>query len=123
MPLSVVSGSLRESDLATSMSQGAFMVNMEQALRGDTSTKDYVDSALVMLAVCNESLHAYLNSIAMMQSAADQDHVAYSNIEGGVGIFASRRAHLVQAVKTDQSDIAPYGLHYLLESLDVSFGR
>ena len=123
MPLPVLSGSSRNADIATSLAMSTFLANVETALRGDTNTKDYVDTAVVSLAVCNEPLHAYFNSIELINSSLDQEYAAYTNIEGGVGIFAARRTALKDTILTDNSDVRPYGLHYLLEDLNVGFGK
>lgn len=112
-----------EKTLSTAMSQSTFLSNIATMLGSDTTAKVIVDTISVTLSVCNEPLNAYLNSIQMMQSSLDQDQQIYTNIEGGVGVFASRRAHLTLLVPTDGSDSPPTGMHYLLENVGVGFEK
>ncbi|MBQ7280842.1 MAG: hypothetical protein IJR13_09035 [Bacteroidales bacterium] len=123
MSLPVLAASSNDAAVSTSLAMSTFLANVETSLHGDTATKLYVDTAVIFLSVCNEPLHAYLNSIELMNSSLDQEYAAYSNIEGGVGIFAARRTALRDTVLADNSDVRPYGLHFLLEQLDVGFGR
>ncbi|MBR1517745.1 MAG: DUF4249 family protein [Bacteroidales bacterium] len=112
---------LTESQLTTALSSSTFFAEMEHALSADTSTKMFVDSARISLAICNEPLHAYLNSIDMIRSQMGQEQQLYSNIEGGIGVFGARRTHLSVCVPADASDVPPLGLHYLIRELNLGF--
>ena len=121
IPMPVRSANLNERTLTANLSLSTFLTSIEHSLANDTNTKVFVDSALVSLSVCNEHLHAYLNSIDMIKYASNQEQQLYSNIEGGVGVFGSRRAHLHYLVPTDNSDTPPLGLRYHIEQLGVGF--
>lgn len=121
MSLPVITSNLNERTLTTNLALSTFLAEIEHALANDTNTKVFVDSALVSLAVCNEPLNAYLNSIDMIKYASSQEQQLYSNIEGGVGVFGSRRAHLKLLVPTDNSDMPPMGLRYQIAQLGVGF--
>lgn len=112
-----------ETTLTVPMSQSTYMSNIVTFLAGDTMAKVFVDTVSIALAIGNEPLNAYLNSIDMMRGSLDQDQQVYTNIEGGVGLFASRRTHLMLLVPTDGSDSPPTGMHYLLENLGVGFEK
>ncbi|MBR1792370.1 MAG: DUF4249 family protein [Bacteroidales bacterium] len=112
-----------ESELYSTMSQDTYFTNIANALASDTTTKVYVDTLSITLFVCNEPLNAYLNSIDMMNGSLEQNQQVYTNIEGGVGVFGARRTHLSLLVPTDNSDVGPTGMHFLLEKLHVGFGK
>ncbi|MBQ0016889.1 MAG: DUF4249 family protein [Bacteroidales bacterium] len=118
---SSVSSNMTESVLTTSLSHGAYLSNIESVLRGDTATKRFVDTVEVMMSVCNEPLHAYLNAISASAQAMQEQNQMYSNIEGGAGVFGARRSHLLLRCPTDRSSNGPYGMRYLIDQLKLNF--
>lgn len=95
-------------------SRDAFLRGLHNHFDGDTNTKIYPMVFDIYINACNEELYAYLNS----QAAAgdiDQSHSIYTNIEGGLGVFAARRTHLYRRVPGDPSDRAGVGLHAILK--------
>ena len=102
------------------LQQGTFLLDIKNALAGDTCKKTFYDTVRISLKVCNEDLSAYMSSTQASGSLAQGQQI-YSNIEGGVGVFGARRSGLVVWVGSDKSDIAPSGLHYLLRELNVGF--
>lgn len=95
-------------------SREAFLKNLRDYFEGDTNTKIYPQLFDIYINACNEELYAYLNS-ASSATGIDQSHAVYSNIEGGLGVFAARRSHLYRQVPGDPSDQAGIGLHALLK--------
>ena len=75
----------------------------------DTNTKIYPMIFDIYIRACNEDLYAYFNSVD-----AGSDGSVYTNIEGGLGIFAARRTHIYRRVPGDPSDRPGIGLHALL---------
>lgn len=103
--------------LSTKISQDRYLSYIREALIHDTAAKKMVNNVDVKLMVCNEELNAYLNSTAQ-SGIGGQESQPYSNIVGGTGIFASRRAHISVNVPCD-SNIKEGYLSYMLNNLGV----
>ena len=108
-----------ELDLSTDMEKWHYLEEIRQNLVNDTCLKLFVDTVVISLKVCNEDFNAYIATTGQNTSAT-QDRLIYSNIEGGVGVFGSRRTHLQRKVMADNGD-NPNGMHHLLEDLHVGF--
>jgi len=91
----------------------AFLAGLHTAFDGDTNTKTYPMLFDIYLNACNEDLYAYLSSVEANGGLGQSDAV-YTNIEGGLGVFAARRTHVYRRVPGDASDVPGYGLHALL---------
>ena len=85
------------------------MAAMHATFDDDTNTKIYPMIFDIYIRACNEDLYAYFNSVD-----AGSDGSVYTNIEGGLGIFAARRTHIYRRVPGDPSDRPGIGLHALL---------
>ena len=94
--------------------RSAFLTALKEHFAGDTNTKIYPEIFDIYIYGCNEELYAYLYSESSA-SGIDQSHSVYSNIEGGLGVFAARRTHLYGRVPGDPSDRPGIGLHNLLK--------
>jgi hypothetical protein len=58
-------------------------------------------------------------STASQGGGLDQSHEVYNNINGGVGVVASRRTHLYKRMPSDTSLSSDNGLLYYLINLGV----
>ena len=111
------------STYSTSYSRDAFLNTLSEALKDDPRKKDYTKTADIYVTACSEDLNAYLSSIRSVNDLS-QGREVYTNIHGGLGIFASRRTHIYRRYPCDDSDnsnSAHPGLHYLLQQLGVGF--
>lgn len=106
--------------LSTYVEANNYLDRIGTALEGDTTTKRFVNFVDVMLSVCNEDLYAYINSTDD-NGSLNQDRQVYTNIRGGVGIFASRRTGITARVPADSSVVGPRGMHYLLNQHVLNF--
>ena len=97
-----------------------FLNDLKNKLIADTSAKHYIPHVDIYLTCCSEELNAYL-STASQGTSVNQEHESFSNIIGGVGIFASRRTHLYKGMPSDNSIEPGKGLHDLLLHLGVGF--
>lgn len=107
----------------TNYSRESFLNAMREALKDDPRPKGYPKIADIYITSCSEDLNAYINSVSEM-SNIDQGREVYTNIHGGLGIFAARRTHIYKRVECDPSDnttSAHTGLHALLQGLGVGF--
>ncbi len=95
-------------------SRDVFLQKLHEKFDGDTNTKIYPELFDIYITGCNEELYAYLSSVGSA-SGIDQSHAVYTNIDGGLGVFAARRAHLYRRVPGDPSDRPGVGLHALLK--------
>ena len=101
-------------------SREQFLTDIEQKLQHDTTTKHYIPHVDIYLTCCTEELNAYI-STSSLGTSINQEHEAFSNIIGGVGIFAARRTHLYKGMPADKSIQPGVGLYDLLLNLGVGF--
>ncbi len=101
-----------------SYSQYHFLTDLKQALEDDPQPKKYLETVDIYIAACTEDLNAYINSSS--SSVIEQSHNVYTNITGGLGIFAARRAHLFQNIPADDGN-TPGSLYAALRDLNVGF--
>lgn len=113
----VLQSNVNSIELNTSLYKEHYLGELSRMLVADTNHKLFVDTVGIILKVANEHLNAYISSTS---STGGQDFQVYNNIEGGVGLFASRRSHLMEKVLADKGD-QPTGMHTLLEQLRVGF--
>lgn len=99
-------------------SRDQFLSDIKVKLQDDTCRKHYLGRVDLYLTACSEELNAYL-FMAHQATILDQATQVYSNIEGGVGIFAARRTHLYKSLPADTSLRPGRGLLYFLDSLGV----
>lgn len=101
-------------------SRDAFLSGLREYFEGDTNTKIYPELFDIYVTACNEELYAYLHSVGSL-GGVEQNTSVYTNIEGGLGVFAARRARLYRRVPGDPSDRTGVGLHALLKEMGVGF--
>ena len=110
--------------LSTEYMLQSFLNSLQQALKDDTNHKQYLEIVDIYLTACDENLNVYMNSVnsgSNISQAAD----TYTNIRGGVGIFAARRTHLFKSLLSDNSmnpitSSAP-GLRAYIRELGIGF--
>lgn len=106
-------------ELSTYVEKWHYLEEIKKQLVDDTCHKLFVDTVMIRMYACNEDFNAYIATTTDNNSTT-QDRLIYSNIEGGVGVFGSRRTHLQRKVLADNGD-NPNGMHHLLEDLHVGF--
>lgn len=110
--------------LTTDYPLESFLNTLKEALKDDTNAKKYLDHVEIYLTACDENLNVYLNSVnsgTNLNQATD----VYTNIRGGVGIFAARRQHLHKYLLSDNSmnpiTSSSPGLRAYIRELGIGF--
>lgn len=102
-----------------SITQEKFLSTIGNALRNNTDSLYNVNHVDISIAVCNEDLYAYINSQGGSNTLG-QELQGYSNIDGGLGIFGSRRTHICYRVPCDSTGKPGY-IPATLKDLHVGF--
>lgn len=102
-----------------SITQDKFLSTIGNALRGNTDSLFNVNHVDIAIAVCNEDLYAYITSQGA-STATGQELQGYTNIDGGLGIFGSRRTHIHYKVPCDSTGKPGY-IPASLKGLHVGF--
>ncbi|MBQ8703671.1 MAG: DUF4249 family protein [Bacteroidales bacterium] len=110
--------------LNTEYSLQSFLNSLKEALKDDTNHKEYLEMVDIYLTACDEHLNAYMNSVSNGTNL-NQTTDAYTNIRGGVGVFAARRTHLYKSFLADNSMLpiqsSNPGLRAYLKELGIGF--
>jgi len=101
------------------ISEDRFLSLIKNHLKDNTDSLFTVNNVDITISVCNEDLNAYINSLDRTVMGG-QETSTYSNIDGGVGIFASRRTHITVNVPCDSFG-NPNNLPQRLVDLGVGF--
>ena len=101
------------------VSQERFLSYIKSALADNTDSLFNVNNVDITIAVCNEDLNAYISSQDVTVTGGQEFRI-YSNIEGGVGVFGSRRSHITVNVPCDSTGKQDY-LPDQLRKLGVGF--
>lgn len=96
-----------------------FLAGVKEKLKDDTTTKRYLKQVDIYLTVSSEDYNSYRASLEAGASLT-QGREPYTNIEGGLGIFATRRTHLYKWMPADSSALEN-GLPTKLRELGVGF--
>ena len=97
-----------------------FLDDLKKHLLADTaSRKEYLMRVDLYLTCCTEDLNTYMSTTALGNIAIEQNHQVYTNIIGGIGIFAARRTHIYKSIPADDSLIKDRGLYWFLRNLGV----
>ncbi len=83
-----------------------------------TVNKIPIDTVDIFIRVCTEDLAAYLFS-HQDNGSINQDRVTYTNVEGGLGVFAARRTHFYGRFRAPSAPTSAYVKN--LKSLGVGF--
>ena len=102
-----------------SITQSSFLSAIKQEPADNTDSLFNVNHVDIIIYVCNEDLNAYISSQAS-HVVPGQDYQAYTNVQGGVGIFGSRRTHIRVQVPCDSNGREDY-LPSQLKNLGVGF--
>ena len=104
-----------------SITSNRFFSTIKNHLKDNTDSLFFVNNVDVTILVCNEDLKAYITS-HQSSATSGQEYTTYSNIEGGVGIFGSRRTHIRVNVPCDSVGTpSPQYIDYELLHLGVGF--
>lgn len=122
IPCSTVMDSYGYTTLTRSISQERFLSIIKRRLEDNTDSLFFVNNVDITILACNEDLNAYMTSHNNNLTVMGQEYQAYSNIQGGVGVFASRRTHIRVNVPCDSIGTpSPGYLTYELKNLGVGF--
>jgi len=102
-----------------SITQNLFLSTIKKALADNTDSLFTVNNVDIIIYVCNEDLNAYITS-QNTNVVGGQEYQTYSNVNGGVGIFGSRRTHIEVNVPCDSNGRPDY-LPDQLKRLGVGF--
>lgn len=117
-------GSETNGKLFTDYPLQSFLNTLKESLQSDTNHKDYLEFVEIYLTACDETLNVYMNSAGSGTNLSQTTDV-YTNIHGGVGVFAARRTSLHKYLLSDNSmnpmnSTAP-GLRAYLRELNIGF--
>ena len=122
IPCSTVMDSYGYSTLTRTISQERFLSIIKRRLEDNTDSLFFVNNVDITILSCNEDLNAYITSHNNNLTVMGQEYQAYTNIEGGVGVFGSRRTHIRVNVPCDSVGTPlPGYLDYELKNLGVGF--
>ncbi len=102
-----------------SITESMFLSTIQKELAGNTDSLFNVNHVDIIIYVCNEDLNAYISS-QNTNVTSGQEYQSYTNIDGGVGIFGSRRTHIRVQVPCDSNGREGY-LPTALKDLGVGF--
>ncbi len=103
----MVKSDMISSTCTTKLDQSYFLSEIKNGIGNDTCNKNIIDTIQIFITCCTEPLAAYLYATSPM-GTFDQDPFTYTNIEGGLGVFASRRRHISFKVRTPSSAMDSY---------------
>lgn len=104
----------------TYYSRDLFLSQLKQYFGDDTTRKRYIPRVDLYLTCCSEELNAYMMANSSGGAASEMAE-GFSNINGGVGVFASRRTHLYSRMPADSAITTGRGLLYHLIQMNVGF--
>lgn len=118
VPGNTVKSSLTETSLSTRMEMNYFLLTIRNNIEDVTTPKNIIDTVDIFVVSCTEPLAAYLyaNNPA---GGISQEPFEYTNIEGGLGVFAARRRHISFKITTPNSSVSLYIRK--LKELNVGF--
>ena len=114
IPVSSVKVNLNAYVAQTNLDEQRYLAAIKDGLKdkildenGDTINRNIIDSVDIYIKACTEELAAYLFSQAD-NGSINQDGYNYSNIEGGKGVFAARRAKIFFRIATPPNSDSRY---------------
>lgn len=107
IPGNTVNSNLDERSLFTSMDMNYFLSTVRNNISDVTTPKNIIDTVDIFIVCCTESLNAYLYA-NHPAGGINQEPFEYTNIEGGLGIFAARRRHVSFKINTPNSTLSLY---------------
>ena len=109
---------MRDPFLSTKLDQNYFLSTIKSKIEDRTCNKNIIDTVEIFITCCTEPLAAYIyaNNPA---GSLNQEPFTYTNINGGLGVFAARRTHISFRVRTPLSSVSNYIKS--LKELNVGF--
>lgn len=107
IPCNVIKSNLRENVCSTKLEQNTFLSYIKKSLEGDTCNKNVIDTVDIFIHCGTEDLAAYLYASHPL-ATINQEPFIYTNIEGGIGVFAARRTHIFFRIGTPLSSASDY---------------
>lgn len=118
IPCNTVKSNLRDNTFSTKLYQNYFLSAVKSGVTDDTCNKNIVDTVQLFVTCCTESLSAYIYA-ANPAGSLNQNPYSYTNIDGGLGVFAARRRHISFVVESPGSSVSQY--KKALKDLGVGF--
>jgi len=106
IPCNSVKSNMRNPFYSTQLDQNYFLSTVKANIH-DTCNKNVIDTVQIFITCCNEPLAAYLYSNNPAGSL-NQDPFLYTNVEGGLGVVASRRRHISFRIESPGSSVSNY---------------
>lgn len=108
IPCNIVKSSMNHASsvLTTRLSQSTFLSELSANIT-DTVNKNIVDTVDIYMRCCTEDMAAFMYSNSPSNSI-NQDRFLYTNINGGLGVFAARRTHIYFTVSTPAAQTSDY---------------
>ena len=99
IPGNRVSSNMNERSLKTRMELNYFLSTVKNNIEDVEIPKNIIDTVDIFVVCCNEAFKAYLYA-GHPAGGINQEPFEYTNIEGGLGVFAARRRHISFKVNT-----------------------
>lgn len=119
IPCNVVKSNMRDPYFTTFLEQNYFFTTIKNALKDSVCNRNAIDTVLVFINCCTEDLAAYIYASHPAGTFSSQEPFNYTNIEGGIGVFAARRRNISFTVNTPVSSASNYIKS--LKALNVGF--
>lgn len=107
IPCNTLKSNMRDPYMTTNLEQNYFLATIRNNIEDVTSNKNIIDTVDIYINCCNESLAAYIYA-GNPSGSLIQDPFTYTNINGGIGVFASRRTHIMFKIHTPVSANSNY---------------
>ncbi len=107
IPCNVVKSNMRDPYYTTNLDQNHFLMTIKETIGNDTCNKNVMDSVYIFVYCCSEPMAAYIYA-GNPAGSLSREVFTYSNIEGGLGVFAARRRHIYFAVESPVSAVSDY---------------
>ena len=99
IPGNRVASNMSERSLKTRMELNYFLSTVRNNIEDVEVPKNIIDTVDIFIVCCNEAFKAYLYA-GHPAGGINQEPFEYTNIEGGLGVFAARRRHISFKVNT-----------------------
>ncbi len=105
IPCGTIKSDMRSYKLQTTLLRSVFLAALRNGIHDTVCNKNIIDTVEINIQCCSEALAEYLFSVNPL-GTFEREPFSYSNIEGGLGVFAARRRHIVFRVPS--SPVGPY---------------
>lgn len=118
IPCNVVKSNMRDPFYTTYLDQNYFLSTIKNSIIDTVCNKNIIDTVEIFILSCTEPLAAFVYA-GNPAGSLNQDPFTYTNIEGGLGVFAARRRHMSFRIETPGSTLSNY--KKTLKELGVGF--